>query len=90
MENMWLMAQSLGVSFHVMSVFSSSGVHEQLVRLLGIPTYMKIAFTVRLGYPTSVPVRYLRVRRDVEDFTHNNRFNNKRSMMQNDRWRRRL
>jgi nitroreductase len=90
MENMWLMAQSLGVSFHVMSVFSSSGVHEQLVRLLGIPTYMKIAFAVRLGYPISTSVRYMRVRRDVEDFTHNNRFSNKRRMMQNDRSRRRL
>jgi nitroreductase len=77
MENMWLMAQSLGVSFHVMSVFSSSGVHEQLMKLLGIPTYMKIAFALRLGYPVST-VKYLRVRRDVEDFTHNNRFGNKR------------
>jgi nitroreductase len=90
MENMWLMAQSLGVSFHVMSVFSSSGVHEQLVRLLGIPTYMKIAFAVRLGYPISTPVRYMRVRRDVEDFTHNNRFSNKRRVMQSDRSSRRL
>jgi nitroreductase len=81
MENMWLMAQSIGVSFHVMSVFSSSGVHEQLMKLLSIPTYMKIAFAVRLGYPVPTSVRYLRVRRDVEDFTHNNRFGNKRPMM---------
>jgi nitroreductase len=88
MENMWLMAQSLEVSFHVMSVFSSSGVHEQVMKLLGIPTYMKIAFAVRLGYPISTPAKYLRVRRDVGDFTHNNRFGNKRSMMQNDRSRR--
>jgi nitroreductase len=74
MENMWLMAQSLGVSFHVMSVFSSTGVHEQLTKLLGIPVYMKIAFAVRLGHPVSRSVRYLRVRRDVEDFTYKNWF----------------
>jgi nitroreductase len=77
MENMWLMAQSLGVSFHVMSVFSSRGVREQLMKLLSIPTYMKIAFAVRLGYPVTKSIRYLRVRRDVEDFTHNNRFGRK-------------
>jgi nitroreductase len=77
MENMWLLAQSLGVSFHVMSVFSSSGVQEQLMKLLSIPTYMKIAFAVRLGYPVAKSIRYLRVRRDVEDFTHNNRFGRK-------------
>jgi nitroreductase len=81
MENMWLMAQSLGIGFHVMSVFSSSGVRERLMKLLSIPKCMKIAFAVRLGYPVSRSVRYLRVRRDVEDFTHNNRFGNKRSMM---------
>jgi nitroreductase len=90
MENMWLMAQSLGIGFHVMSVFSSSRVHKQLVKLLRIPTHMKIAFAVRLGYPVSTSVRYLRVRRDVEDFTHNNRFGNKRHTMQNHRLRRSL
>ena len=85
MENMWLMAQSLGISFHVMSVFSSSGVHKQLRKLLSIPTHTKIAFAVRLGYPMPTSARYLRVRRDVEDFTHDNRFGNRRRMMQNHR-----
>jgi hypothetical protein len=33
-----------------------------------------VAFTCRLGYPVGQQGRYLRVRRDVEDFTHHNRF----------------
>jgi len=32
--------------------------------------------TMRLGYPVA-PINYLRVRRDLEDFTHHNGFKNK-------------
>jgi nitroreductase len=78
MENMWLMAQSLGISFHVMSVFSSIDVEREVKRTLEIPEHMKIAFAIRLGYPKSTPTRYMRIRRDVEDFTHHNRFGNNR------------
>jgi len=38
---------------------------------------LKIAFACRLGYPVPARGRYIRVRRDVEDFTHYNRFGNK-------------
>ena len=76
MENMWLMAQALGISFHVMSVFSSADVEREVKTTLGIPACMKIAFAIRLGYPKSAAARYLRIRRDVEDFTHYNRFGN--------------
>ena len=79
MENMWLMAQSLGIGMQIMSVFSSTAVEEEVKRMLAIPNYMQIAFAARLGYPisTSEHYHYLRVRRDVEDFTHQNRFGNK-------------
>ncbi len=77
MENMWLMAESLGISFRVMSTFSGKSVEKEVKRILDIPEYMKIAFAVRIGYPISAPTKYLRVRRDVEDFTHHNRFGNK-------------
>jgi nitroreductase len=77
MENMWLMAESLGISFRVMSTFSGKSVEKEVKRILDIPKYMKIAFAVRMGYPLSAPTKYLRVRRDVEDFTHHNRFGNK-------------
>ena len=77
MENMWLMARSLGISLQIMSVFSADKVEKEVKRVLHIPEYMKIAFASRLGYPISMPAKYLRVRRDVEDFTHYNRFGNK-------------
>ncbi len=76
MENMWLMAHFLGIGFHIMSAFSANIVEEKVKRILDIPQYLKIAFAVRLGYPLSAPPRYLRVRREVEDFTHHNRFGN--------------
>jgi nitroreductase len=74
MENMWLMAESLGIGFHIVSSLSTeSGVKK----VLGIPDNLIIAFSCRLGYPVSKPVKYLRVRRDVKDFTHYNRFGNR-------------
>jgi len=77
MENMWLMARSLGIAFHVMSVVSATGVESKLKSLLHIPRHLKIAFACRLGYPVPARGKYLRVRRDVEDFTHYNQFANK-------------
>ncbi len=77
MENMWLMAQSLGIGFHILSVFSGIPVEKEVKKILNIPEYMKIAFAARLGYPRSAVTNYLRVRRDVKDFMHHNRFGNK-------------
>jgi nitroreductase len=71
MENMWLMTQSLGIAFHVVSSLSQSKVEKRMKQLLNIPTNLKIAFSFRLGYPLS-PLKYLRVRRDIKDFTHYN------------------
>jgi hypothetical protein len=36
-----------------------------------------IAFACRLGYPAAAPGRYLRVRRDIRDFMHCNRYGNR-------------
>jgi len=76
MENMWLMAQALGVSLQILSSFATAPVETEIKRLLGVPEYMKIAYTCRLGYPVA-PTKYLRVRRDLEDFAHHNKFGNK-------------
>jgi nitroreductase len=76
MENIWLMAQSLGISLHILSVFSGEAVEKAVKRILKVPGYMKIAFAIRLGYPVSRRVKHMRVRRDVEMFTHHNRFGN--------------
>jgi nitroreductase len=70
MENMWLAATSLGIGLHIVSSLSDG---DQLKRLLGIPDELVIAFSCRLGYPLSAPPRYLRVRRDIDGFTHHNR-----------------
>lgn len=76
MENMWLTANSLGIGVHIVSSLSGNGVEKEIKKMLGIPDDLAIAFTVRLGYPAA-PVNYLRVRRDIGDFTHHNRFENK-------------
>jgi len=76
MENMWLMAQSLGISVHILSVFSGDVVEKEVKRVLRIPDYMKIAFAARLGYPASKPPTHLRVRREIEMFAHHNQFGN--------------
>lgn len=77
MENMWLMATALGISYHVMSVFSGDSVEDEVKKILQIPEYMKIAYAVRLGYPVSKPPELLRVRREIVDLAHHNQFGNK-------------
>ena len=74
MENIWLTAQSLGVSMHIMSAFGV--VQKELKKILNIPEYMELGFACKLGYPVSV-TKYLRVRRDIESFTHHNEFGKK-------------
>lgn len=77
MENVWLMAQSLGFSVHVLSVFAADAVEKEVKQILSIPDYMKVAFAFRMGHPVSKPAKRLRVRRDVEMLTYHNRFGNK-------------
>ena len=77
MENMWLMAQFLGISVHVLSVFAGDAVEKEVKQILSIPEYLKVAFAFRMGHPVSKPAKHLRVRRDVEMFTCHNRFGNK-------------
>jgi len=76
MENIWLMAQALEVSLQILSSFASPHVEAELKKHLEIPEYMKIAYTCRLGYPTTAN-KTLRVRRDIEDFVHHNQIGNK-------------
>jgi nitroreductase len=76
MENMWLMAQSLGISLQILSSFAAPPVEKQVKQILNIPEQLKIAYTCRLGYPTG-STKYVRVRRDIADFAHHNKFGNK-------------
>ena len=77
MENMWLMAQSLGIDFHIVSSLSNQNVEKKVKELLNIPSKLKIAISFRLGYALSPLKNYQRVRRDIEDFTHLNRYGTK-------------
>ena len=74
MENMWLTAQALKIGFQIMSVFGGESVEREVKRVLSVPTRMKVAYAIRLGYPVRSSDRYLRVRRDVEGIAHHNRY----------------
>lgn len=74
MENMWLAAQSLGIGFQIMSALAGESFAAEVKRILNIPNGLKIAFAARLGYPIPSAMQYVRVRRELEDFTHHNRF----------------
>lgn len=77
LENMWLMSESLGIGFHVLTVFNDSAVEKDVKAILAIPSPMKVAFACALGYPAAPPAAYPRVRRDIDEFTHHNRFGRK-------------
>ena len=74
MENMWLTANALGISFHIISSLNTGSAAQELKNILGIPENLNIAFSCRLGYPFAKPAKYLRVRREVDDFTSYNKF----------------
>jgi len=74
MENVWLMAETLGLGFHVVSALSAPAMEKEIRRMLRIPRHLRIAFSFRLGYPAADARahKYLRVRRDLKDFVHYN------------------
>jgi nitroreductase len=77
LENMWLVAESLGIGLHVLSVLSADPVEAEVKRLLAVPEHLKVAISFRLGYPLAPPPAWLRVRRDIEDFSHHNCYGRK-------------
>ncbi len=74
LQNMWLMAEWLGLSMQVMSVFKGGRVEQQVKELLGVPPALQVAFALRLGYPAAQPPAQLRVRRQLEQFAYLNRY----------------
>jgi nitroreductase len=73
MENIWLTSQDLGISMQILSLSATVSVEKELKQILGIPNDLRIAYTIRLGYP-AIHTESLRVRRDIEDFTHYNQY----------------
>ena len=76
LENMWLMASSLGIGVHIVSALSGDYMESKIKPMLNIPDHLSIAISFRLGYPTAT-AKYLRVRRNVDDFVHHNNFGDK-------------
>lgn len=76
-ENMWLAAQSLGIAFHIVSSFGGGVVEQEVKRILDIPESLRVVYAIRLGYLMAEPSPALRVRREVEDFAHRNRYESK-------------
>ncbi len=73
MENMWLVANELGIDFHIVSFLSNGPVECTIRNLLAIPDSLNIAYSFRMGYAVE-PRSYLRVRREVENFAYHNRY----------------
>jgi nitroreductase len=72
MENIWLMASSLGIGVQVMSVFGGNQVESKVRRILGVPSGMKVAFAMRLGYPLRPLRGYPRIRRETRTLVYRN------------------
>ncbi|MCX6844154.1 MAG: nitroreductase family protein [candidate division WOR-3 bacterium] len=76
-ENLWLAANSLGIDFHIVSSLADGPVEKEVKRNLAVPEHLRVVLSIRLGYAAAGPARHPRVRRDIEDFSHHNRFGNK-------------
>jgi nitroreductase len=74
MQNVWLMAESLGISVQMLSSVGQHEIADRVRHILAIPGHMNIAFAVRLGYRITASESHFRVRRRIEDFTHRNRY----------------
>ena len=70
MENMWLMAESLGICVRILSDFGDVPVTEDVKRVLRIPEGLRIVYGLRLGYPKHHVSEGPRVRRELEEFIH--------------------
>ena len=72
MQNIWLAAQSMGVSLQILSAFGVPQVQGELRPLLRIPNHRNIAFACRVGFPIAPDTPSPRVRRDLTDFAYRN------------------
>lgn len=73
MENIWLTANSLGIGVQIISALSDEQVEKEVKEILNIPKHLKVAFSMRLGYPLK-DEKSSHVRRDTNDFVHYNMY----------------
>jgi nitroreductase len=74
MENIWLMAETLGLGMQILSVFSAPHVEHELHRILGLPFHIRVAFGCRLGHPAERGSRHHKVRRPIASIGYRNRY----------------
>jgi nitroreductase len=74
LENVWLMATALGIDFQAVSALGNKLVDEAIKEILQIPHHLRVALAFRIGHVIGNPEKRITVRRDVEDFTHHNRY----------------
>jgi len=76
MENLWLEATALGIDFHIVSSLASARLKKRS-RHPGRPRAFKNRLHRASGYMAETPAPHLRVRREIEDFSHHNYFGTK-------------
>lgn len=74
LQNVWLAAEALGLSFQVVSALGAPDIEPEVKRLLGVPTHLHVAYGARIGHPLGSPVPTLRVRRESDELVHYNGF----------------
>jgi nitroreductase len=77
MQNMWLMAHSLGLGVQIVSSLASEESVTELRKIMKFKLPWKIGFVIRMGYQSAKQQPYLRVRRDIKNFVHYNYFENR-------------
>jgi nitroreductase len=85
MENMWLMCEFLGIGFQALSAFSNEQVEKQLKQAFELPEWAQIGFACRIGYASKSAKGSMRVRRDLEQICHRNRFGDRSLTLQGTR-----
>ena len=74
MENMWLESTSLGIGARLLVAFGEPLIEGEVKQVLGVPEEIRIAYGLRLGYPVGGRDNSPRVRRELNAFTHHNRY----------------
>lgn len=75
LQNLWLTAEARGLGVQVISALSDGAAAAEVHRILGIPGPLRIAYSVRVGYPVADgDSDYLRVRRPTSRFVHRNSY----------------
>jgi nitroreductase len=77
LENMWLMATAQGVEFSIVSILGEPHAAKEISGILGIPEHLSIMFGVRLGRTATTLDPGPRIRRNIDDFSHLDRYGEK-------------